>query len=56
MVHRVAGKRRVVGFDVEFEMLVESVLTEEGDNSRAVKIVLVLGCLFWFWFNIELSP
>ena len=54
MHHRVAGEGRVVGLDVEFDVLLESVLADEIEAGRRVEVVLVLGRLFGLGLEQEL--
>ena len=52
--HRVAGEGRVVGLDVEFDVLLESVLADEIEAGRRVEVVLVFGRLFGLGLEQEL--
>ena len=55
MLEGVAGERRVVGLDVELEMLVEAVGAQEGDAAGDVEIVLVLRRLLRLRLDEELA-
>ncbi len=50
-----SGQGRMVGFDVHFEMGQEAVLLEESKAVARVEVVLVLGWLFGFGFDVELA-
>jgi hypothetical protein len=51
----VAGQRRVVGLDVELEVLLEAVGAQEGDPAGDVEVVLVLGRLLRLGLDQELA-
>ena len=51
----VAGERRVVGLDVELEVLLEAEGAQEGDPARDVEVVLVLRRLLRLGLDVELA-
>ena len=50
-----SGKRRVIGFDVQLEILVQPVLPQKSDGRCGIKVVLVLHGLLRFGFDIEVA-
>ncbi len=55
VLNRVAGERRVIGFQVEFQVIDEIVLAEEVGARGGVGIVLVFGGLLGFRLDVELA-
>src|SRR5687768_11686262 len=53
MLERVMGKRGVVNFDVEFEVLHQIVLAQERYHGCRIKVVLMFGRLHRFWLDEE---
>ena len=48
-----SGQGGVIDFDIEFEIFVQSVITQEPDNRFGIEIVLVLGRFHRFGFDEE---
>src|SRR5690606_36363803 len=55
VIHGVVSQGRVIGFDIQFEIFIQTVMTQEADNGFAVEIVLVLGRLHWLGFDQEVA-
>ena len=53
MEHRVARQGRMVGLDVQLEVLHQAILAQEIEASRRIGIILVGGRLPGLWFNVE---
>ena len=54
MFHRMAGESRVVGLDVQLDMILEAIASYEVDAIGGIKIILVLCGLLGFRFEEEL--
>ena len=54
MLERVAGEGRMIGLEVELEMLVETVRLQEGNPGGNIEIILMLGGLHWLGLDQEL--
>ena len=54
MFHSMARESRVVGFQIEFDVVFKSVGTDETDAGSCIEIVLVFGGLLGFGFKKEL--
>ena len=50
-----AGKDGVIGFNVELEVVEQTVLSQEIEAGGSIGIVLVLGRFLGFGLNVELS-
>ena len=55
VLHRVAGERGVVGFEIQLQVVDETVLAEEVAARRRVGIVLMLGRLLGLGLDVELA-
>ena len=54
MLKGMTGKRRVVCFDVQFEVIEQIMLPQKGERCRRIEIILVLCGLGRFRLNQEL--
>lgn len=55
MHHRVSRQCGVVGFEIELEMILQTVFTQEIQACGGIRIILVFGGFFWFWLDEKLG-
>src|SRR5690625_2180211 len=52
---RVVGQCGVVGFDIEFEIIQQILLSEKSENGGRVKVILMFGRRHVLWLDDEIS-